>query len=152
SSELFPRLGVADSIGPKSRRIQRERVGAVVARGEVEIGFQQISELLPVKGIDYAGPLPDEVQRMTVISAGVAAASSNPEAAWALIRFLASAQSEGAIAKSGMQPVSKIFHLMEATIDDIQAAFRSGQMTCRKLVKLYLDRISAYDKAGPGLN
>jgi molybdate transport system substrate-binding protein len=152
SSELFPLLGIADQIGPKSRRIDRERVGAVVARGEAEIGFQQVSELLPIKGIDYAGPLPDEVQRVTVFSAGVAAGTKNPDAARALIRFLASPDAARVIAKSGMEPVSKTFHLVEATIEDIHGAFRSGQLTCRKLVEHYLDRISAYDKSGPGLN
>ncbi|MBI2992051.1 MAG: substrate-binding domain-containing protein, partial [Deltaproteobacteria bacterium] len=55
STELFQRLGIADQIMPKSRRIEGERVGAVVARGEAEIGFQQTSELLPVPGIDYVG-------------------------------------------------------------------------------------------------
>jgi len=152
SSELFPLLGIADQIGPKSRRIDRERVGAVVARGEAEIGFQQVSELLPIKGIDYAGPLPDEVQRVTVFSAGVAAGTKNPDAARALIGFLASPDAARVIAKSGMEPVSKTFHLVEATIEDIHGAFRSGQLTCRKLVEHYLDRISAYDKSGPGLN
>ena len=63
STELFPRLGIADQVMGKSRRIEGERVGDVVARGEAEIGFQQISELLPVRGIDYVGPLPPEVQR-----------------------------------------------------------------------------------------
>ena len=59
STELFQRLGIADRVLPKSRRIEGgERVGAVVARGEAEIGFQQISELLPIDGIDFVGPLP----------------------------------------------------------------------------------------------
>jgi len=52
STELFPRLGIADQVKAKSQRIEHERVGAVVARGEAEIGFQQISELLPIEGID----------------------------------------------------------------------------------------------------
>ena len=56
----------------KSKRIQSERV-AVVARGDAEIGFQQISELLPIPGIDYVGPLPPEVQKVTVFSAAVPA-------------------------------------------------------------------------------
>jgi molybdate transport system substrate-binding protein len=105
STEVFQRLGIADQVLGKSRRIDRERVGAVVARGEAEIGFQQISELLPVSGIDYVGPLPPEVQRVTVFSAGVAAASKNVEAARALIRFLASSQAAGTIAKSGLEPI-----------------------------------------------
>jgi molybdate transport system substrate-binding protein len=88
--ELFPRLGIADQLKSKSQRIERERVGAVVARGDAEIGFQQISELLPIDGIDLVGPLPREVQRVTVFSAGLAAGSKHPAAARALIRFLAS--------------------------------------------------------------
>src|SRR4029079_12294840 len=58
ATELFPRLGIADQIASKSKRIEGERVGSVVARGEAEIGFQQVSELLPIQGIDYVGPLP----------------------------------------------------------------------------------------------
>jgi molybdate transport system substrate-binding protein len=106
STELFQRLGIADEILPKSRRIEGERVGAAVARGEAEIGFQQISELLPVPGIDCVGPLPPEVQRVTVFSAGVAAASRISEAAYALIRFLASPEAAHAITKSGLEPIS----------------------------------------------
>ena len=105
STELFQRLGIADQVMRKSRRIDRERVGAVVARGEAEIGFQQISELLPEPGIDYVGPLPPEVQRVTVYSAGVAAASRNAIAARALIRFLASSAAAKTVAKSGLEPI-----------------------------------------------
>ena len=105
STELFQRLGIADQVRGKSRRIDGERVGAVVARGEAEIGFQQISELLPEPGIDYVGPLPPEVQRVTVFSAGVAASSKNADAAHALIRFLASPEAAGTVAKSGLEPI-----------------------------------------------
>jgi len=105
STELFQRLGIADEIKGKSRKIESERVAAVVARGEAEIGFQQISELLPVAGIDYVGPLPHDVQRVTVFSAGVAAGARAPDAARALIRFLASPAVAPAIRKSGMEPV-----------------------------------------------
>jgi molybdate transport system substrate-binding protein len=106
SAELFQRLGIADQVSGKSRRIERERVGAVVARGEAEIGFQQISELLPVPGVEYVGPLPPEVQRFTVFSAGVAARASNPTAALMLIRFLASPAAARAISTSGMEPMT----------------------------------------------
>jgi molybdate transport system substrate-binding protein len=103
STELFQRLGIADQVLGKSRRIDRERVGAVVARGEAEIGFQQISELLPVPGVDYVGPLPPEAQRVTVLSAGVAAGSKNADAARALIRFFASPEAAAAVAKTGLE-------------------------------------------------
>jgi molybdate transport system substrate-binding protein len=83
-----------------------ERVGAVVARGDAEIGFQQVSELLPIPGIDYVGPLPSEVQRVTVFSAGVAAASRNQDAARALVRFLASPEAAVTVAKSGLEPIA----------------------------------------------
>jgi molybdate transport system substrate-binding protein len=106
STELFQRLGITDQIVHKSRRIERERVGAVVARGEAEIGFQQISELLPVPGIDYVGPLPPELQRVTVFSAGVAVGARDSNAAHALIRFLASPDAAHAITKSGMEPIT----------------------------------------------
>ncbi|MDP6559576.1 MAG: substrate-binding domain-containing protein [Candidatus Binatia bacterium] len=106
TTELFQRLGIADQIMPKSRRIEGERVGAVVARGESEIGFQQISELLPVPGIDHIEPLPPEVQKVNVFSAGVTVSAGDSEAAHALIRFLASPDGAHAITKSGMEPIA----------------------------------------------
>ena len=106
STELFQRLGIADQIMGKSRKIESERVAAVVARGDAEIGFQQISELLHEPGVDYVGPLPPEVQKVTVFSAGVAASAAAPDAARALIRFLASPAVAPAIRKSGMDPVA----------------------------------------------
>ena len=105
STELFQRLGIADQVLSKSRRIEGERVGTVVARGDAEIGFQQISELLPIPGIDYVGPLPPEVQRTTVFSAGVASGSTNANAARALIGCLASPEAAGAVTKSGLEPI-----------------------------------------------
>ena len=106
STELFPRLGIADQIKDKSQRIESERVGTVVARGDAEIGFQQISELLPIEGINYVGPLPPEVQRVTVFSAGVAVGARDPGAARALIQFLSSPTVAPAIRKSGLEPVT----------------------------------------------
>jgi len=106
STELFQRLGIADQVMSKSRRIDSARVGAVVARGDAEIGFQQISELLPVPGIDYVGPLPPEVQKVTTFSAGIASSSKHPDAASALITFLASPAVVPAIRKSGLEPVA----------------------------------------------
>jgi molybdenum ABC transporter molybdate-binding protein len=160
SNELFPRLGIADQIKAKCIRVERERVGAVVARGEAEIGFQQISELLPISGIDYVGPLPPEVQRITVFSAGILSKTKHMEAAREFVAFLSSSEAVASIAKTGLEPAdgaptqtaSSSFHLLEAGINDIHAALRSHQMTCRKLVELYLARISAYDKSGPALN
>jgi molybdate transport system substrate-binding protein len=106
STELFQRLGIADQVMSKSRRIEGERVGAVVARGEAEIGFQQISELLPVSGIDFVGPLPAEAQKVSVFSAGVAALTRNSAAAHALLRFLGSPESAQAVIRSGLEPIT----------------------------------------------
>jgi molybdate transport system substrate-binding protein len=103
-NELFPKLGIADQMKAKGVRVERERVGAVVARGEAEIGFQQLSELLEVKGCDLVGPLPKEVQRVTVIAAGVATHSKNPAGALALIRFFASSGALPVIRKVGLDP------------------------------------------------
>jgi len=106
SSELFQRLGITDQVIGKSKMIPAEPVGAVVARGEAEIGLQQASELLPVPGIDYVGPLPAELQKITVFSAGVAAGAKEPDAARALINCLASPAATAAIKKSGLEPVT----------------------------------------------
>jgi molybdenum ABC transporter molybdate-binding protein len=108
SSELFPRLGIADQVTAKSRRVESGPVAVVVARGEAEIGFQQISELLPVQGIDYVGPLPSDVQRVTIFSAGVTAAAKAPDAARALITFLASPAAFAVIRKSGLEPMPAV--------------------------------------------
>jgi arylsulfatase A-like enzyme/ABC-type molybdate transport system substrate-binding protein len=106
--ELFPRLGIAEQMKAKGRRVVGERVGAVVARGEAEIGFQQISELLPIGGIAYIGPLPPDVQRVTTLAAAVVGASPNRQVATALIRHLASPDAVSAITKSGLEPVSVV--------------------------------------------
>jgi len=106
STELFPKLGIADRIAPKSRRIETEPVGVVVARGDAEIGFQQISELRPVKGIDIVGPLPRDAQRVTIFSAGIAASSTQPAAARRLIEFLSSPAAAVAITRSGLEPMT----------------------------------------------
>lgn len=107
STELFPRLGIERQIAAKVKRIESEPVGAVVARGEAEIGFQQISELRPVKGIEIVGPLPDGAQRVTVFSAGVSATATAPDAARQLIAFLSSPAAAGPITKSGLEPISQ---------------------------------------------
>jgi molybdate transport system substrate-binding protein len=106
SHELFQRLGIADQIMGKCKRISNEPVGAVVARGDAEIGFQQISELLPVPGIDYVGPLPPGAQKVTVFSAGIAAGAGEPEEARALIKFFNSPAVAPAIKKTGLEPVA----------------------------------------------
>jgi molybdate transport system substrate-binding protein len=106
STELFPKLGIADQIKHKSKKIEADPVGGVVATGEFEIGFQQISELRPVKGIDIVGELPTGAQRVTVFAAGIPTTATHPEAAKALIQWLASPVAYTAIKKSDLEPAS----------------------------------------------
>jgi molybdate transport system substrate-binding protein len=106
STKLFPRLGIADIMTPKSKMVIGEPVGAAVARGEAEIAFQQMSELRPVKGIEIVGPLPPELQVVTIFSAGIAVGAKDANAARGLIAFLASPAAAGAIEKSGMEPIA----------------------------------------------
>lgn len=110
SQELFPRLGIAEQIKSKCKRIADQPVAAVVARGDAEIGFQQISELLPVAGIDYIGALPPGAQKVTVFSAGIAASAKQPDAARALIEFFVSPAAQHAIIKSGLEPIAQQVH------------------------------------------
>lgn len=106
TGELVQRLGIAEQVLPKSRLIGGgERVGAVVARGELEIGFQQISELLPVPGIAHITPLPPEVQKVSSFAAGVAARAPDKAVALKVIGFLVSPEAAQAIANSGLRPM-----------------------------------------------
>jgi molybdate transport system substrate-binding protein len=105
STEMFARLGIADQVKSKARMIPATPVGEIVARGEAALGFQQVSELLPVPGITFAGTLPPELQKVTLFSAGVVTGSKNRAAAAALIQFLASRAAADAITRSGLEPV-----------------------------------------------
>lgn len=106
-AQLFERWGIADEI--RSRMVQAPPgvpVGSLVAAGQVDLGFQQLSELLNVPGIAIAGPLPDAVQITTVFSAGLpsASASDSPQAEQVrgLLSFMTSASATAAIERQGM--------------------------------------------------
>lgn len=103
-AELFRRMGIADALKPRIKQVVGEPVGAVVARGEAEIGFQQVSELLPVGGIDFLGPLPAEIQRITVFAAGQHVNAREPKAAEALVKFLTSPAASQVFRRAGMEP------------------------------------------------
>lgn len=107
SSELYKRLGIEAEVAPKSRRILSERVAAVVARGDATLGFQQISEIVGVPGADLVGPIPAEVQQVTIFSAGILTNARNPEAAAELIRYLASPGAAETVAATGLDPIAK---------------------------------------------
>lgn len=106
ATELFPRLGIADQVKGKCKRIEGEMVGTVIARGDAEIGFQQMSELLPIRGIDIVGPLPSEVQKITVYSGGIIVGSEHPQIAAQFPKFLASPEAAQDIESTGLRPMS----------------------------------------------
>ena len=110
SSTLFPKLGVADQVAGKSRKVRGppsgEPVAAVVARGEAEIGFQQVSELIHVPGVTFVGAIPAELQPGFSFAGALTSVAQQPEAANALIRFLASPEAAPAILKAGLTPLS----------------------------------------------
>lgn len=106
TTELYQRLGIADECLPKSRFVGNgERTGAVVARGDADIAFQQLSELRPVPGIAHITPIPPELQACVGVSVGVPAWSRNASVARAVVRYLASAASARAIVESGLEPI-----------------------------------------------
>jgi molybdate transport system substrate-binding protein len=111
STTLFAKLGVADQVAGKSRKVRGppsgEPVAAVVARGEAEIGFQQVSELIHEPGVTFVGVIPVELQLDSVFSAAIATAVKEQDAAQALIRYLSSPAAAPTITKAGLEPVSQ---------------------------------------------
>jgi molybdate transport system substrate-binding protein len=110
STQLFPRLGIEREMAAKARMIAATPVGEIVARGEAEIGFQQLSELKPVRGIRIVGLIPEDVQKVTRFSAGIVTYSPHKRAAGRLIAFLASPRAWPRIRQSGMEPASSPAH------------------------------------------
>lgn len=106
----FKKLGIAEAVAAKSRKVRGppsgEPVAAVVARGEAEIGFQQVAELIHVPGVDFVGTVPADVQPPTYFIGALTANARQSEAALALLRFLSSAQAAPVIAKAGLKPLA----------------------------------------------
>jgi len=105
STEMFKRLGVYDQAMAKRAKTEGGPVATIVARGNAEIGFEQISELLPVPGVTFVGPLPSEVQKVTTFSAGIVVGAKHPDAGRALIKFLASPAAAPMLKKTGLEPM-----------------------------------------------
>jgi len=102
---LFERLGVAEQVKPKMKQTATGVfVGSIIANGDVEIGFQQVSELSQYEGVDYVGPLPAEVQNYTTFSSGILSNAKQAEAARALVRHITSPQAGAVYRKRGMEP------------------------------------------------
>ena len=105
STELFPQLGIAEEMSVKAKKIFSERVGTILMRNEADLGFQQMSELLPIQGIKILGDLPPEAQRPFFFSAGIGSDTKKEEQARHLIEFLASTDVADQISKTGLKPV-----------------------------------------------
>jgi molybdate transport system substrate-binding protein len=109
STKMFAQLGIADQILGKSRKVRGppsgEPVAAVVARGEAEIGFQQVAELIHVPGVTYVGTIPDALQPGFLFAAAITRDAKDPDAARALIRFLAAPEAGPAKVKAGLTPM-----------------------------------------------
>jgi ABC-type molybdate transport system substrate-binding protein len=107
SRVLFNQMHIAERVQSKSRMIAATPVGEVIARGEAQLGFQQLSELKPVPGIDILGLIPDQAQQMTLYSGGVSSRSAHPEQAKQLLDYLGSPAAAAAIKNSGLDPIAK---------------------------------------------
>jgi molybdate transport system substrate-binding protein len=102
---LFGRMGIADAIKPKVNVVTPGvPVGTLVASGEIELGFQQVSELLPVAGIDYVGPLPPDIQHISVFAGALHKGATNPDGAEAWVRFLTAPAAVPVIRSKGLEP------------------------------------------------
>jgi len=102
---VFEKLGIADQVKGKLRQTPSGVfVGTLIANGDAEVGFQQISELVHFAGIDYVGPLPGDLQRMTMFSTGIHSGAKQADAARALVKFLTAPAAAPVIRKHGLEP------------------------------------------------
>jgi len=102
---LFQRMGISDEIKPKLKQTPSGVfVASLIAGGEAELGFQQVSELIAAPGVDYVGPLPADIQHMTVFSSGIFVGAKEVDAAKALVKFITAPAAAAAFKKRGMEP------------------------------------------------
>jgi molybdate transport system substrate-binding protein len=102
--QLVERMGIVAEVKAKFRSVPSGgTIGTVIAKGDCEIGFQQVSELVHIPGIDYIGPLPAEVQRVTTFSCGFQTGAAQPDAAKALIAYLTTAAARTVMQKHGLE-------------------------------------------------
>ncbi len=106
TAKLFERLGIADQMKPKYVLGDGSSTGPKVARGDAEMAIQQISALKPYSGIDIVGPLPAELQYVTILSAGIGTAGKSPDAVKAFIRFFDTPEAVAVIKAKGLEPRS----------------------------------------------
>jgi molybdate transport system substrate-binding protein len=104
-ASLFQRWGITEELKPRIKQVAPGvNVGELIAKGEADIGFQQVSELLPVQGIQFLGPLPPDIQITTVFSGGIPVGAKDPAGAKALVKFLTAPAAAPVIRKKGMEP------------------------------------------------
>ena len=106
---LWPRLGLSEILAPKAKRILSKRVASAVARGEVAIGFQQISEIIPIEGAELVGPIPEDFQKVTTFSMGITTHAANKAAAQLLLDYLSSVEAAPVLFAVGLEPVNAAF-------------------------------------------
>jgi molybdate transport system substrate-binding protein len=106
AAHVMEKLGIADQLKARTQFIDGRPVAADVAKGDVEIGLQQINVIIPVEGADYVGPLPKELQDTVKFAGGVLTVSKEPEVAKAFLKFIASPEAAPLIRKSAMEPWS----------------------------------------------
>lgn len=103
--ELFKRLGEPEALRAKARKIEKVPVASMVASGQYEIGFQQVSELLPVAGVTFAGRIPEEVQSITRFAGGIPVNAAHPAEAKALLEYLAAPAAQTVVKETGLDSV-----------------------------------------------
>jgi molybdate transport system substrate-binding protein len=105
--ELFKKLGVEDQLKPKAKMIPKIPVGSVVATGDYQLGFQQVSELLPVPGVSFVGKIPESVQSVTRFAAGIPVGAQHPKEAKALLDYLAAPAAQADVQATGLDSVKR---------------------------------------------
>lgn len=105
--ELFKKLGIQAQLAAKGKMIERIPVASVVAKGDYELGFQQVAELLPVPGVTFAGKIPEDLQSVTRFAAGIPVNARHPAQARTLLQYLASPEAQPTVRETGLDSVPR---------------------------------------------
>ncbi len=105
--QLFKKLGIEDQLNPKAKMIPKVPVGSVVATGDYQLGFQQVSELLPVPGVSFVAKIPESVQSVTRFAAGIPVNAEHPAEAKALLAYLAAPAAQADVQATGLDSVKR---------------------------------------------
>lgn len=105
--ELFKKLGIAEQLAGKSTMVERIPVASQVAKGNYQLGFQQVAELLPVAGVTYVGKIPESLQSVTRFAAGIPTGAEHPAEAKRLLDYLASPGVQAQVQETGLDSVAR---------------------------------------------